>query len=172
MSVFGSILNRVFGRASSRPPVQNTAAPGTQATDTPAASLAPAGGPAAAGGTQPDPLTGGPGVAAPSMATPQAPPQPTAASVPAAGGAPVDVEAVLTDLASKNSQTLNWRQSIVDLMKLLDLDSSLQNRKELAKELGYTGDTNDSATMNVWLHKQVMRKLAENGGHVPASLKD
>jgi hypothetical protein len=84
----------------------------------------------------------------------------------------VDVEAVLTDLASKNKEKLDWRKSIVDLMKLLDLDSSLAARKELAKELHYTGDTNDSAKMNVWLHKQVMTKLAENGGKVPADLKD
>ena len=79
--------------------------------------------------------------------------------------------AVLTGLASKNSQQLNWRTSIVDLMKLLDLDSSLNARKELATELHYSGDTNDSASMNIWLHKQVMQKLAENGGKVPDDLK-
>jgi hypothetical protein len=84
---------------------------------------------------------------------------------------PVDVEKVLNDLASKNPQKLNWRTSIVDLMKLLDMDSSLSARKELARELGYNGDTNDSATMNIWLHKQVMRKLAENGGKVPDDLR-
>ncbi|MFM7779926.1 MAG: DUF3597 domain-containing protein, partial [Alphaproteobacteria bacterium] len=67
-------------------------------------------------------------------------------------------------------QKLNWRTSIVDLMKLLNLDSSLGARKELATELGYTGDMNDSATMNIWLHKQVMKKVAENGGTVPADL--
>lgn len=101
----------------------------------------------------------------------------------AAGGAPasqpgsagtagtVDVEAVLKGLAEKNKEKLDWRRSIVDLMKLLDLDSSLAARKELAKELGYTGSTDDSAAMNVWLHKQVMRKLAENGGKVPDDLK-
>ena len=83
----------------------------------------------------------------------------------------VDVEGVLTGLASKNSQQLNWRTSIVDLMKLLDLDSSLSARKELATELHYTGDMNDSASMNIWLHKQVMQKLAENGGKVPDDLK-
>ena len=82
----------------------------------------------------------------------------------------VDVEAVLNERASKNKQKLNWRTSIVDLMKLLDLDSSLSSRKGLAKELGYTGSTDDSATMNIWLHKQVMKKLAENGGKVPADL--
>ena len=88
-----------------------------------------------------------------------------------ASGAPVDVAAVLTDMAAKGGQTLNWQQSIVDLMKLLGLDSSLTARKELAQELGYSGDTNDSAAMNIWLHKQVMTKLAENGGKVPDELK-
>ena len=98
-----------------------------------------------------------------------------AATTPAAAAlgaaAPVDVEAVLTDLAAKNGQSLNWRTSIVDLMKLLQLDSDLASRKELAKELSFTGDTTDSASMNIWLHKQVMTKLAENGGKVPDSLK-
>jgi 3-oxoacyl-ACP reductase-like protein len=84
---------------------------------------------------------------------------------------PVDVEGVLIALASKNSDQLNWRTSIVDLMKLLDLDSSLNARKELATELHYTGEMNDSASMNIWLHKQVMQKLAENGGKVPDDLK-
>jgi hypothetical protein len=83
----------------------------------------------------------------------------------------VDVEAVLTKLSANNSQKLDWRKSIVDLMKLLDLDSSLAARKELAQELKYTGDTSDSASMNIWLHKQVMQKLAESGGKVPDSLK-
>jgi hypothetical protein len=97
---------------------------------------------------------------------------PGAAEAAAAGVAAqqVDVEAVLNGMAAKNSQKLNWRTSIVDLMKLLGLDSSLADRKELAKELNYAGDTNDSATMNIWLHKQVMIKLAANGGKVPADL--
>ena len=84
----------------------------------------------------------------------------------------VDVEAVLTKLASENKEKLDWRRSIVDLMKLLNLDSGLGARKELAKELGYTGDMNDSASMNIWLHKQVMQKLAANGGKVPDELKN
>jgi len=106
---------------------------------------------------------------------------PPAAS-PAAGATPavpapaamseVDVEAVLNGMAQNNAQKLNWKTSIVDLLKLLDLDSSLSARKELAQELNYTGDSNDSATMNIWLHKQVMKKLAENGGKVPADLQD
>jgi hypothetical protein len=83
----------------------------------------------------------------------------------------VDVEAVLSKLAAQNKEKLDWRRSIVDLMKLLKLDSSLSARKELAKELHYAGNTSDSAAMNVWLHKQVMIKLAENGGKVPDSLK-
>lgn len=85
---------------------------------------------------------------------------------------PVDVEAVLNGLAAKNSDKLEWRKSIVDLMKLLDMDSSLSSRKELATELKYTGDQGDSATMNIWLHKQVLKKLSENGGKVPADLLD
>jgi len=80
------------------------------------------------------------------------------------------VDAVLSDLAAKNPQKLNWKTSIVDLMKLLEIDSSLENRKELARELGYTGDTQDSAAMNVWLHKRVMQELEKNGGRVPASM--
>jgi len=84
----------------------------------------------------------------------------------------VDVEAILADAAAKNPQKLNWRTSIVDLMKLLDIDSSLDNRKELATELGYTGELNGSAEMNIWLHKAVMRELAKNGGKVPADLTD
>lgn len=83
-----------------------------------------------------------------------------------------DVEALLAKRAAAAPQQLNWRTSIVDLMKLVGMDSSLAERKELADELGYTGDTNDSAAMNIWLHKQVMRKLAEHGGTVPADLLD
>jgi hypothetical protein len=84
----------------------------------------------------------------------------------------VDVEQVLNDMQKSSGQQLNWRTSIVDLLKLLGLDSSLQSRKELAAELNYTGDTGDSAKMNIWLHRQVMNKLAANGGKVPAELLD
>ncbi|NVN13430.1 DUF3597 domain-containing protein, partial [Nguyenibacter vanlangensis] len=83
---------------------------------------------------------------------------------------PVDVAAILTEMAAKAPQPLNWRQSIVDLLKLLGLDSSLAARKQLAGELHYTGDTDDTASMNIWLHRQVMQKLAENGGKVPQDL--
>jgi Domain of unknown function (DUF3597) len=82
----------------------------------------------------------------------------------------VDVTAILDGLAAKNSEKLDWRNSIVDLMKLVGMDSSLASRKELAKDLNYTGDFGDSASMNVWLHKQVITKIAENGGKVPAEL--
>ena len=86
--------------------------------------------------------------------------------------AQVDVEQVLNAMAQTSAEKLNWRTSIVDLMKLLGIDSSLSARKELAKELHYTGDTSDSAAMNIWLHRQVMNKVAANGGKVPADLKD
>ena len=97
-----------------------------------------------------------------------------AVSTPSAAPAaePVDIEAVLEGMAAQNKQTLDWRHSIVDLMKLVGIDSGIANRKELAAELGYTGSTDDSAAMNIWLHKQVMAKLAENGGKVPANLLD
>lgn len=109
-------------------------------------------------------------------ARPAAPAGPAAAPTPApaATAAPpvVDVETVLETMAAGTSQKLDWRNSIVDLMKLVGIDSSLANRKALAQELGYTGDMNDSAPMNIWLHKQVLRKLSENGGQVPANLLD
>ena len=84
----------------------------------------------------------------------------------------VDVEQILNAKAKTAGEPLNWRTSIVDLMKLLDLDSSLAARKELAQELDYKGDMSDSATMNIWLHRQVMNRLAANGGKVPADLRD
>ena len=95
-----------------------------------------------------------------------------AASAPA--GAPaqtVDVAPILDAAVKAKGEKLDWKHSIVDLMKALDIDSSLSARKELAKELGYTGDTNDSASMNIWLHKQVMSKLAANGGKLPPEIK-
>ena len=131
MSIFGSIMDKIFHHPKAAPP----------AAPAPAAAAGPAAPPAAA----------------PAAPTPMA---------------AVDVESVLTIMAQDNAQTLDWRHSIVDLMKLLDLDSGLEARKELAKELNYTGDTSDSASMNIWLHKQVMRKLAENGGKVPADLRN
>lgn len=143
MSILGKIFGKIFPSAHAD---QNTAAQGTAAT------------PAANATAQPN--------------ASQAAQAPTAGAAPAqAPMQQVDVEAVLNGMASKNPEKLNWKTSIVDLMKLLGLDSSLSQRKELATELGYTGDMNDSASMNIWLHKQVMNKLAANGGKVPADLK-
>jgi hypothetical protein len=116
-------------------------------------------------------------------------PLPPSASVPSAGGttsgggapaasggqsatgAPVDVAAILDKAVAAQKEKLEWRTSIVDMMKALNLDSSLAARKELAKELKYTGDTNDSAKMNIWLHQQMMKNLAANGGKLPADIK-
>jgi hypothetical protein len=117
------------------------------------------------------------GVTTPAHADPASPAAPSSGSSSTSAAMPpkqpansVDVNAALTKLAAQNKEKLDWQHSIVDLMKLLNLDSSLAARKELAKELHYSGDTNDSAKMNMWLHGQVMEKLAENGGKVPADL--
>jgi hypothetical protein len=144
MSIFQSIANAIFGHHA-----------------------APAQAPAA----QP-PLTGahasGQVSAMPQVGQPQAAPAPSQA----APAAPIDVEAFLAEKQrAKGGADLNWRSSIVDLMKLLDLDSSLANRSELATELGYTGAKDGSAEMNTWLHREVMRKLAASGGTVPAELQ-
>lgn len=145
MGILSNIFHKIF--PSSHPAVQaKPAAPAPQAAPAAAAPAAPA-------------------------APAQAAPAPAAAAAPAAL-TEVDVEAILNQKAQSAGETLNWRTSIVDLLKLLDLDSSLQARKELAQELHYTGDTGDSAKMNIWLHRQVMNKLAANGGKVPADLKD
>jgi hypothetical protein len=116
-----------------------------------------------------------------SKATTAPPGGAVAGAAPAAGGgsaapaaAPaqtVDVAPILDKAVAAKKEKLEWRTSIVDLMKALDIDSSLAARKELAKELGYTGDANDSASMNIWLHKQVMVKLAANGGKLPPEIK-
>ena len=141
MGLFNSLMSKIFGHA----------APATTASASQAAA------PAApvAGGTPQTPAAAGSSAPAPAVA-PAAP--------------VVDVAAVLDDLAKKNPEKLDWRKSIVDLMKLVGMDSSLTARKQLATELQYTGDLNDSASMNVWLHKEVLKKLAENGGKVPPEL--
>jgi hypothetical protein len=146
MSIFGSIVSAIAGtaKAAEASPTSAGAPPATQ----PAATTTAAPGPTAAPGSM-------------------------AGSNPV-GAAPlsrIDVEAVLTKLATQNREKLDWRRSIVDLMKLLDLDTSLSARKQLAKELNYSGNTDDSASMNIWLHKQVMTKLAASGGKVPDELK-
>jgi hypothetical protein len=152
MSMFGNIVSALFHHAS--------AATQTAAADAPASST-----------TSSDPAPAGAGAATPAASG--APTAAASAAPAAAGSAPqtVDAKAVLEGLAAKNPQKLDWQHSIVDMMKLLDLDSSLASRKQLAQELHYTGDTEDSAAMNVWLHGQVMQKLSANGGKVPADLK-
>lgn len=114
---------------------------------------------------------GGASSAAPAPGAPSAAPASGGAAPASAPAQVVDVAAVLDKAVAAQKEKLEWRTSIVDLMKALNLDSSLGARKELAKELHYDGDMNDSAKMNVWLHKQVIRKLAENGGKVPDDLK-
>ena len=109
-----------------------------------------------------------PGAPSPAAPKPAAAPAP---GLPPKPATPVDVEAILNKLAAQSKEKLDWRLSIVDLMKLLNLDSSLTARKALADELHYTGNKNDTATMNIWLHKQVMQKLADNGGKVPDDLR-
>jgi hypothetical protein len=114
-----------------------------------------------------------PGAQTQSATAPEQQAQAQAPAAPAAAVAPppvVDVTAILNDLAKKNPEKLDWKRSIVDLMKLVGMDSSFAARKQLAEELHYTGDPNDSAAMNIWLHKEVLRKLAENGGKVPQEL--
>ena len=121
MSIFGTIMNAIFGSKASAAPAGGTAAGGAAAAPAPAQT--------------------------------------------------VDVAPILDKAVAAKKEKLEWRTSIVDLMKALDIDSSLNARKQLAKELGYTGDTNDSASMNIWLHKQVMSKLAANGGKLPPEIK-
>ncbi|KQT60708.1 MULTISPECIES: DUF3597 domain-containing protein [unclassified Aureimonas] len=158
MSIFGKIKDAIFGKAEAAEP----AAPAPATVNAP-----PPAGPA---------TTAAPAPASPTPASPTSAPAPGAqpagtapASTPATA---VDVAAIMDKAVKDSGQKLEWRKSIVDTMKALHLDSSLSERKELAEELGYTGDTNDSATMNVWLQKALMKKLAENGGKVPADLTD
>jgi Domain of unknown function (DUF3597) len=114
------------------------------------------------------PAASSPKASGPTYAAPSAPDSTSPSRQP---GPSVDVAAVLDDLSDKTTQKLDWRHSIVDLMKLLSIDSSLAARKQLANELHYDGDNSDSASMNIWLHKQIMAKLAANGGKLPENLK-
>lgn len=157
MSIFGKIKNAIFGH----PAAAATASSAPAATPSPSAPSTPE--PAA---TTAAPV-GGTGQAVPSMA----------GAAPAPGATPgqaqpVDIASILDAAVQKNGQKLDWKHSVVDLMKALGMDASLAERKELADELGYAGDKNDSATMNMWLHKALMRKLSQNGGKVPAELLD
>lgn len=163
MGIFDRIKHALFGEAHA---AQNTA----QAAPTPGVNpIAASSSPTTA--TQPAPVAhaGSPTRAAspPGQTTPSAPTSPSATS-----GQPVNIETILNDAVNKSGQKLNWRTSIVDLMKALGMDASLEERKELAGELGYTGDIHDSAKMNTFLHKALMKKLSENGGKVPADLLD
>lgn len=163
MSVLGSIMSAVFGS-------HKTAAPST----TSGSAAAPA---ATGGHASPTPSAGGTGTGtAPQAGGPAAAQKPAAGSAPpAAAPTPMtrqQVEAMIQAIADKQGhKDYSWKESIVDLMKLLNLDSSLHARKQLAQELGYTGAPDGSAEMNVWLHKQVMARMMESGGVVPNSLK-
>ena len=160
MSVFGKILEKLGLRKQASQPQMNS--PGQAGAGTPASRQ---GGGGSASQRQAGPASGTAASAA-RPTTPPPPPRPAAMSE-------VDVTARLEQLAASNPQQLNWRTSIVDLMKLLGMESSLAERKELAAELGFPKDQmDDSARMNVWLHKQVLRKIAENGGKVPKELLD
>jgi hypothetical protein len=119
-------------------------------------------------GTKADAAPAGGGTAASPTSSPAAS---GGSSTPAAPAQSVDVAPILDKAVAAKGEKLEWRTSIVDLMKALDIDSSFAARKELAKELGYTGDSNDSASMNIWLHKQVMTRLAANGGKLPSDVK-
>lgn len=130
MSIFGKIMNAIFGssaEAAAPASAESSAAPTTAGAGTAPAQTAPA--------------------------------------------QTIDVAPILDQAVKAKGEKLEWRTSIVDLMKALDIDSSLAARKELAKELGYSGDMSDSASMNIWLHKQVMAKLAANGGKLPDDIK-
>ena len=124
---------------------------------------------AAAGGASAAPAAA-PTAASSSAQPAAAPPAPPPTAAPAGPPKIVDVTAILDGLAANNPEKLDWKKSIVDLMKLVGMDSGFNARKQLAQELNYTGDPNDSASMNVWLHKQVLIKIAENGGQVPQEL--
>ena len=148
MSIFGTIMSKVFGGHHGDAPPTAPAQPASDETTT---------------------STPASGIAAP-PSSPSGSSDASSTATPAAGGKSVDVAEVLDGMESNAGQKLDWRHSIVDLMKLLGMDSSLHARKELAGELHYTGDTDDSASMNIWLHKEVMQKFAANGGKLPADL--
>ncbi|MBY5355477.1 DUF3597 domain-containing protein [Rhizobium leguminosarum] len=144
MGIFDKIKHAIFGEAKAAEPV-------------------------AAGAPKMEPAQA---PAPPSAAPSPTPAAPAPQSKPATATATVDIVPILDAAVKKSNQKLDWRHSIVDLMKAVGMDASLTERKELAAELGYTGDANDSAKMNVWLHKALMKRLSENGGKVPADLLD
>jgi 3-oxoacyl-ACP reductase-like protein len=148
MGMFNDLMSKIFGHPSA----------------TPSAAASPSGTTIEAA-TAPSGTTPAASAVAPATAAPAA-----TSDAPAAPVQTVDVTSILDGLAAKNSEKLDWKKSIVDLLKLVGMDSSLSARKQLAKELHYPGDENDSATMNVWLHKQVLRQLSEHGGKIPREL--
>jgi 3-oxoacyl-ACP reductase-like protein len=148
MGMFTNLMAKIFGHASTAP---------TATATIPSTTIESATAPSA---TTPAASAVSSATAAPA-ATPEAAAEPTQS---------VDVTAILDGLAAKNPEKLDWKKSIVDLLKLVDMDSSLSARKQLATELHYSGDQNDSATMNVWLHQQVLRQLSEHGGKIPREL--
>ena len=156
MGVFGNIMSAIFGQSAKAETAARPATPSASAA-TPSASTAPSSASTASRAPQASP--------APSGTLTRTGPAPEGPKVE--WSAPVDVKAILLERAKSKKQKLKYDKSIVDLLKLLDLDSSLTARQELAKELGYSGDTKGSSKMNVWLHKEVMRQLAANGGRVP-----
>lgn len=141
MGIFGKIMGAIFGSHAEAA----TPSSGTGGTQPGAGGTAPSSTPTAKG-------TPSPGVSAP-------------------GASSVDVASILDKAVAGKGEKLAWKTSIVDLMKALDIDSSPTARKDLAKELGFTGDSSDSASMNVWLHKKMMAELAANGGKLPADIK-
>jgi hypothetical protein len=148
MGMLSSLISKIFGHGSTASSA--TAAPANTTIQS---------------ATAPSATTPAASAVSPATPAPAATPDPVTAPAQT-----VDVPAILDSLAAKNPEKLDWKRSIVDLLKLVDMDSSLSARKKLATELHYTGDENDSATMNVWLHKQVLRELSEHGGKIPPEL--
>lgn len=162
MGLWDSIKSKIFRHQDS--PHQDSAVAPAPNLGTPGNSVPPRTTTTTASAT-PAPAPAGQPPAAPGTQHPATPQNPAAAQ-------PVDVSAVLDKAVAGKGHKLDWRRSIVDLLKAIDVDSSLSSRKQLAHELGYTGSTDDSAAMNIWLHKAVIKKLADNGGKVPADLLD
>lgn len=188
MSIFGRIKNAIFGQAQAATPAPKAAqptashpaapqtaqasvnaAPSSATAHNPASSNSAPASPASTSQTKPAAATP---VPTPSAAAPVVPASPEATTSGAAKSQHVDVEEIMNAAVARSGQKLDWRHSIVDFMKALGMDASLEERKELAAELGYTGDTHDSAKMNMFLHKALMKALSENGGKVPAEFMD
>jgi Domain of unknown function (DUF3597) len=154
MGLLATVLGKILGAAAPSPQ------PGTSSGPQPGTSSGPQPGKS----SSPQPVTTPTGKSGTTTPTP-----PVGGSAPAPAPT-VDVAAILDGLAAKNPEKLDWKTSIVDLLKLIGVDSSHSARVTLAKELGYTGDVNDSAAMNIWLHQQVLQKIVESGGKIPQNL--